>query len=72
LKADANGVPRRVRLRNTWHEVVVLHGPWHVNQYWWRSEPVNRMYFRVAPGDGAPLTVYHDLNNDEWRRQEYR
>ena len=36
-----------------------------------RTDAIRRDYFRVAPEDGPPLTVYHDLISDEWARQEY-
>jgi hypothetical protein len=29
------------------------------------------MYYRVAPEDGPPLTIYHDLVSGSWFRQEY-
>ena len=45
--------------------------PWRIDQHWWREPEISRMYFRVAPQDRPPLTIYHDLISGEWFRQEY-
>ena len=32
-------------------------------------EPVTRSYYRVDPGDGRRMTLFHDGRNDRWYRQ---
>ena len=49
----------------------MLRKPWRIDQHWWRSDPISRVYYSVALADGPPFTVYHDLVSGEWRRQEY-
>jgi hypothetical protein len=71
VEADAEGTPLRLRLGGQWQEVMLLRRPWRIDQHWWRGQPVSRMYFRVAAADGPPLTVYRDLIEDKWARQEY-
>lgn len=66
------GVPSRVRLHGAWQDVSPVRKPWRIDQHWWRSEPVSRLYYRVAPPDGSAFTVYQDLSSGEWSRQEYR
>jgi len=61
----------RLRLYGLWQDVKLVRRPWRIGQHWWRSDPVSRVYYRVAPEDGAPLTLYHDLISGEWARQEY-
>ena len=52
--------------------VTLLRRPWRIDQSWWRpGGSVSRRYFRVAPEDGAPLTLYQDLESGLWYRQEY-
>jgi hypothetical protein len=51
--------------------VRLARGPWRIHQHWWRAEPVSRHYYRVAPEDGPPLTIYHDISTQTWARQEY-
>ena len=71
VETDASGRPARVRIGQTWQEVTLARRPWRIDQHWWRSDPISRVYYRVAPADGPPLTIYRDLANDTWFRQEY-
>ena len=72
VEADEDGLPLRVRLAGGWQDVDLTRRPWRIDQHWWRSDPVSRVYYRIAPADGPALTVYHDLVSGEWARQEYR
>ena len=71
VEADEHGTPLRLRLGSTWQDVTLMRRPWRIDQHWWRSDPISRMYYRIAQTDGPPLTVYQDLISGEWRRQEY-
>ena len=68
---DASGMPLRFRHGSTWHNVTLARKPWRIDQHWWRADAIRRDYFRVAPEDGPPLTIYRDLVSGEWARQEY-
>ena len=63
--------PERLRFDGGWQCVGLIRRPWRIDQHWWQSSPVSRLYFRLAPGDGPPLTVYRDLVDGQWRQQEY-
>ena len=71
VEADSSGVPVRLRETHSWLDVRLVRRPWRIDQHWWRCDELSRMYFRVAPEDGAPLTVYYDLVSGRWFRQEY-
>jgi hypothetical protein len=71
VEADLEGVPLRINLGSAWQDVTLARKPWRIDQHWWRDDHVQREYFRVAPEDGPPLTVYHDLVSGAWARQEY-
>ena len=68
---EADDVPQRLLMGGQWQAVSLTARPWRVDQYWWRDARVRRDYFRVAPENGPPLTIYHDLVSGEWARQEY-
>jgi hypothetical protein len=52
--------------------ISLLRRSWRIDQLWWRPEQaVSRRYFRVAPEDGPPMTLYKDLLTGLWYRQEY-
>ena len=71
VEAGDDGTPARMRLGGAWQDVTLLRRPWRIDQHWWRGQPVRRDYFRVAAGEGPPLTVYRDAITGEWARQEY-
>jgi hypothetical protein len=71
VQSSSAGVPLRVHLDGAWREVKLLRKPWRVEQGWWRAQPVDRVYYRLAADDGSLLTIYHDNATGEWARQEY-
>ena len=71
VKASAAGTPLQLKFGSAWQEVDMARQPWRIDQHWWREPEISRMYFRVAPQDRPPLTIYHDLISGEWFRQEY-
>ncbi|HWC29471.1 MAG TPA: hypothetical protein VG845_05245 [Dehalococcoidia bacterium] len=64
-------MPRRLLLDGVWQDVSLMRRPWRIDQLWWRGEPVRRLYYRVAPEDSAPITLYRDLISGAWARQGY-
>ena len=71
VEAGEDGIPLRLRLDGVWQEVTLARKPWVIDQHWWRADPVQRTYFRLAPADGPSLTVYFDHVSKTWFRQEY-
>ena len=70
--AATSGSPDAVLIHGDWVTVRTLRRPWLVDQLWWRSRPVNRLYFQVAPEEGPPFTLFHDLLSGDWFLQEYQ
>ncbi len=72
VAADEDGLPLRLRLGGgAWQDVSLVRRPWRIDQHWWREASVSRVYYRVAPEAGPPLTLYRDLVSEDWFRQEY-
>ncbi len=71
VRAGVDGAPAEVRAGGGWRPVRLLRRPWRIDQLWWRGTPVSRLYYRVAPEDGPPLTLFRDLVSGRWYRQEY-
>ena len=71
VEEDGARQPERLRLEGGWQRVGLIRRPWRIDQHWWRTPSVSRIYYRVAPADGPPLTLYRDLDSGEWFRQEY-
>jgi hypothetical protein len=51
--------------------VTAIEDQWEIDEEWWRTRPVSRMYYRVLLEDGQALTLYRDMLNGRWYRQRY-
>ncbi len=71
VRESINGEPEAINLGGDWQSVQLAKRPWRIDQHWWRGNEVSRMYYRVLPEDGPPITVFKDLASGEWFRQEY-
>ena len=70
VEADANGLPVAVRLPRR-QAVTSIEDQWRIDDEWWRSEPVSRLYYHVRLTSGQRLVLYHDLIDNRWYRQSY-
>jgi len=67
---DSSGLPVAVRTARR-HAVKVIEDRWRLDDEWWRSEPVSRLYYAVLLSSGQRLVLYKDLAAGGWYRQEY-
>ena len=55
-------------------EAVLLGGQWRrvdrIDDLWWMPEPLTRTYYRVGREDGGEFTLFRDLREDLWYRQD--
>ena len=58
-------VPRVVRWRGRWRQVLAVDDSWLVDDEWWREE-VSRHYFVVQLEDGVRFTCYYDRVAGSW------
>ena len=68
VQEGAEGEPVSVRLKRRWRQVAQIDDRW-VFDLWWLPEPVTRSYYRIDPGDGRRMTLFHDRWDDRWYRQ---
>lgn len=71
VQESESEMPVAVLMQDVWRPVEVTRGAWSIDQHWWRGKAVRRTYYRLAPDDGAPITVFKDLTTGQWFRQEY-
>ncbi len=67
VEADANGTPTTVERR----AVETVLETWHIEDEWWRSQPIRRVYWRLLLEDGRTIDVYRDSVGGSWYRQAY-
>ncbi len=51
--------------------VAAIDDRWRVDDEWWRSEPISRLYYAVRLASGQRLVLYKDLVSGGWYRQGY-
>lgn len=61
----------RRRQEGRWVKVTGVLDVWRVDEAWWRSYPIRRLYYRIVLASGAMLDVYRDLVNGYWFEQRY-
>ena len=71
VQETATGTPKQVLLRNQWMVVADIEDCWRIDDEWWRTQPLSRMYYQVRLEDGRFLTLFCDLTASQWYEQRY-
>jgi hypothetical protein len=70
VKEDKSGRP--VIVKSTRRQAVAtIESCWRIDDEWWRSEPIARIYYAVMLASGQRLIIYKDLTGNSWYRQSY-
>jgi hypothetical protein len=67
---SSSGTP--VAVRSPRKQVIIsIEYKWRIDDEWWRSEPVSRLYYCICFISGQRLVVYKDLIKGRWYKQGY-
>jgi len=69
VEEDA-GLPGEVGTRRR-EAVTAIEDRWRIDDEWWRTGPVSRLYYLVRLASGQRLVLYKDLITGGWYRQSY-
>ena len=61
--------PTGVTIRKRRLGVSDIEDVWAVEDEWWRTTPIARMYYRVTLEDGSSVTLFRDQIDRSWYRQ---
>ena len=65
-----DGRPAAVRLKKRSLKVSEVANTWRIDEEWWRK-PISRLYFLLELENGMRLTVFLDLEQGGWYRQNW-
>jgi hypothetical protein len=51
--------------------VAAVQDRWRIDDEWWRTRPVSRLYYSLLLEDGRTVTVYRDLVSGRWFKHAY-
>ena len=68
VKEDAAGLPVAIGGRQ---KVIAIEDRWRIDDEWWRTAPISRLYYAVLLNTGQHLVIYKDLVTGGWYRQSY-
>ncbi len=70
VQESPDGIP--VALKTTRRQsIVAVENRWRIDDEWWRSEPVSRLYYSVRLASGQQMVLYKNLADNCWYRQSY-
>ena len=70
VEQSDSGGPAAVRTARR-QVIKAIEDRWRIDDEWWRSEPVSRLYYAVMLASGLRLVLYQDLITGNWYKQEY-
>ncbi len=67
---SADDAPERVYFKRKMQKVQEIINLWRVDDCWW-AKPVSRMYYTLELDGGSRITVFLDLLNNKWYKQNW-
>ncbi len=69
VREGPEGEPAAVLLGERWQRVARIEDRWCFD-LWWMPQPMTRNYYRVGREDGGEVTLFRDLRENRWFRQD--
>jgi hypothetical protein len=70
VEENPSGSPIAVKLKQR-HKIIAVEDCWRIDDEWWRSEPVSRMYYAVILEPGRKMILCKNLIDNKWYQQTY-
>ena len=61
--------PLAIMLKGRMVKVARIVDVWAVEEEWWREKPIERTYYQVITEDERRVSIFRDMVNDRWYRQ---
>jgi hypothetical protein len=70
VEEDQYGQPVALKAKRK-QKIVSIEDCWRIDDEWWRSEPVSRVYYAVILVSGQRMMIAKNLIDNSWYRQSY-
>ena len=70
VEENSAGEPAVVRVGRR-QTVESIEDRWRIDDEWWRSQPISRLYYAVVFKSGQKVVIFKDLTSGQWSRQNY-
>ena len=70
VEENADGLPLALKGKRR-QPITTVEDRWRIDDEWWRTVPVTRLYYAVRLASGQRLVLYQDLADGGWYRQGY-
>jgi hypothetical protein len=65
-----SGLPVAIKLKQR-HTIIAIEDCWRIDDEWWRTEPVSRLYYAVILDSGSRMILCKNLIDKRWYQQTY-
>jgi hypothetical protein len=69
VRESTHQTPRAIKIKGRWRRVVSIDDLWSIDEEWCREKLIVRMYYQVSTEDGRQVTVFRDMLDGAWYRQ---
>jgi hypothetical protein len=70
VEENLSGSPVAVKLKQR-HKIIAVEDCWRIDDEWWRSEPISRMYYAIILDSGRKMVLSKNLIDNKWYQQTY-
>ena len=70
VEENPDGEPGVVKMGRR-QTVESIEDRWRIDDEWWRSQPISRLYYAVVFKSGQKVVIFKDLTSGQWSRQNY-
>ena len=70
VEESPDGLPVAIRLKRR-QKIIAIEECWRIDDEWWRSEQVSRLYYAVILASGQRMVLSKNLIDKCWYRQSY-
>ena len=70
VKESPKKLPKSLVINGRTRHIAVISDIWEIDDEWWRSKPISRLYYRAITQKGQHITIFNDLIDNQWYQQK--